>query len=60
MSRKKIKWKIRNILKDGRVLQPFERLPVTKESLEAFRQYGEVALKAVSQRETIATSRFAF
>lgn len=50
MSRnRKIKWRIRNVLKDGTILQPGERLPVTEASLEAFRQYGEVALKALSQ-----------
>ena len=53
MSRsKRIKWKIRNVLKDGTILQPGERLPVTEASLEAFRQYGEVALKALSQERS--------
>ena len=44
-----IKWKVRNILKDGTVLEPTERLPVTEESLEAFKGYGEVALKAAEE-----------
>lgn len=50
----RIKWKIRNILKDGRILQLSEGLPVTEASLEAFREYGEIALKATSKKETPA------
>ena len=51
MRKQKIKWRIRNILKDGTVLKPWERLPVTEASLEAFRQYGEAALAALSRTE---------
>lgn len=47
-----IKWKIRNILKDGTVLEPNERLPVTDKSLDAFKEYGKIALKATLEEPT--------
>lgn len=53
-----IKWKVRNILKDGTVLEPTEPLPVTEESLEAFKGFGEVVLKATAE-EPIAEVSFA-
>ena len=49
MSQREIQWNIRHILKDGRLLGPGEKLPITEASLEAFRQYGEIALKAAAQ-----------
>jgi len=51
-----IKWKIRNILKDGTVLESTEKLPITEESLEAFKKYGEIALKATAEETTVEIS----
>lgn len=49
MKQEKFQWNIRHILKDGSVLGSEEKLPITKESLEAFRQYGEIAMSAAAR-----------
>lgn len=50
-----IQWNIRHILKDGRVLKPGEKLPITKESLEVFREVGEIAVGAMERHRKQVT-----
>ena len=51
MAAQKINWKIRHILKDGRVLKPGERLPITPEGIEVFRRVGEIVRRATQRME---------
>ena len=58
MAAQKINWKIRHIMKDGRVLKPGERLPITPEGIEVFKRVGEIVLRATKrmQREKEAAA----
>ena len=58
MAAQKINWKIRHIMKDGRVLKPGERLPITPEGIEVFERVGEIVLRATKrmQREKEAVA----
>ena len=41
-----INWKFTHIMKDGRVLKPGERLPITPEGIEVFTQVVEIVNRA--------------
>ena len=51
MAKAKINWKIRHIMKDGRVLKPGERLPITLEGIKVFERVSEIVIRATKRMQ---------
>lgn len=51
MAKAKINWKIRHIMKDGRVLKPGERLPITPEGIKVFERVSEIVIRATKRMQ---------
>lgn len=56
---KTIDWKFTHVMKDGRVLKPGERLPITPEGIKVFSRAVEILRDAAKRMEKSEESKTA-